>query len=79
MMQTKNDTKKEAQTMKVKPFSSNGQIMAITLNHSNDEIFVTVCKHPETGKACLEAPNGDVKIVDWDEITFTRDVLPHEI
>jgi hypothetical protein len=62
----------------VRPFSSEGKIIAVTLNHSRKELFVTVCKHPGTGMACLKANNGDVKIVPWDEITFVRDLKPEE-
>lgn len=57
-----------------KPFSSNGELLAVTLNHSRNEIFATVCRNPNDkgATALLEHHNGDVRKVSWDDITFVR-------
>lgn len=64
----------------VPTFSTQGEFVAITL-HENPftEIFVTVCPHWENNRtAILEFYNGDVKIVEYNDIRWKRDLLPEE-
>lgn len=60
-----------------KPFSSQGEVLAVTLNHSQNEIFVSVCRNPNDNgaTALLEHHNGDVRKVRWDEITWARSLV----
>ncbi|MFS0905757.1 hypothetical protein AB3N02_22175 [Priestia aryabhattai] len=66
--------------MTVKPFSSMGEEMAFNLNHSQKEIIGTICPRPENreNEAIIEFYNGDVKIIQWKEITFMRCLNPWE-
>lgn len=63
-----------------KPFSSNGETLAIVLNHSRNEVFATVCRNPNDhgATALLEMNNGDVKKVEWTEITWIRSLIGGE-
>ncbi len=61
-------------------FSSQGETMAITLNHSQVEIFASICRNPNNrgATALLEFSNGDVKEVEWHEIRWARNLVPGE-
>ena len=59
------------------PFSTLGKIVAVCLDHSRDEIYCSVARHPG-GMARLELPNGDEMIIHWDRITWARDLKDEE-
>jgi hypothetical protein len=66
--------------MTTKPFTTRGQIVAVTLDNNGKELAVSVCMNPDNiSEAILEASNGDTLIVKWERITFCRDYKPFEL
>lgn len=66
---------------KIKPFSSNGEIMMVELHSDRGyEYEATVCRNPDnSGKTgLLEFNNGDVMEFEWDNLKWVRSKIPGE-